>query len=115
MIRALAQVSAWVGTHEKVFVLGPTGVGKSIVACALAQKACRDGYSALYRQAEPSNGDSGRFRPNAIVFATFHASVNNSRTTVNCPWLPLAPWPPGPFWPHSCSRRFFLAEEAVGR
>jgi DNA replication protein DnaC len=27
---------------------GCTGVGKSFVACALAQKACRDGYSALY-------------------------------------------------------------------
>jgi DNA replication protein DnaC len=29
-------------------ILGPTGVGKSFLACALAQKACRDGYSALY-------------------------------------------------------------------
>src|SRR5277367_4393907 len=48
VIRALVQESAWVGTHENVFVLGPTGVGKSFVACALAQKACRDGYSALY-------------------------------------------------------------------
>ena len=43
VIRALVQESAWVGTHENVFVLGPTGVGKSFVACALAQKACRDG------------------------------------------------------------------------
>jgi hypothetical protein len=32
--------------------LGPTGVGKSFVACALAQKACRDGYSALYTRAQ---------------------------------------------------------------
>src|SRR5258708_10198773 len=48
VIRALVQESAWVGTHENVFVLGPTGVGKSFVACALHQKACRDGYSALY-------------------------------------------------------------------
>jgi DNA replication protein DnaC len=31
---------------------GPTGVGKSFVACALAQKACRDGYSALYARAQ---------------------------------------------------------------
>src|SRR6204780_2429826 len=51
VIRALVQESAWVGTHENVFVLGPTGVGKSFVACALAQKACRDGYSALYMRA----------------------------------------------------------------
>jgi DNA replication protein DnaC len=45
---SLTQQSAWVGTHENIFVLGPTGVGKSFVACALAQKACRDGYAALY-------------------------------------------------------------------
>ena len=43
VIRSLTQESAWVGTHENIFVLGPTGVGKSFVACALAQKACRDG------------------------------------------------------------------------
>jgi DNA replication protein DnaC len=32
-------------------VTGPTGVGKSFIACALAQKACRDGYSAFYTRA----------------------------------------------------------------
>jgi len=52
VIRALAQESAWVGKHENIFVLGPTGVGKSFVASALAQKACRDGYSALYTRAQ---------------------------------------------------------------
>jgi DNA replication protein DnaC len=51
VIRALAQKSAWVQNHEHIFVLGPTGVGKSFVACALAQKACRDGYSALFTRA----------------------------------------------------------------
>jgi DNA replication protein DnaC len=51
VIRALAQKSAWVMNHENIFVLGPTGVGRSFVACALAQKACRDGYSALYTRA----------------------------------------------------------------
>src|SRR5258707_14157391 len=51
VIRALAQKSAWVVNHENIFVLGPTGVGKSFVACALAQKACRDGYSAFYTRA----------------------------------------------------------------
>jgi DNA replication protein DnaC len=51
VIRALTQESGWVRNHENVFVLGPTGVGKSFVASALAQKACRDGYSALYTRA----------------------------------------------------------------
>src|SRR5580692_5786153 len=51
VIRALVQQSAWVRNHEHVFILGPTGVGKSFLACALAQKACRDGYSAFYTRA----------------------------------------------------------------
>ncbi len=51
VIRGLAQESGWVRNHEHVFILGPTGVGKSFLACALAQKACRDGYSALYVRA----------------------------------------------------------------
>lgn len=41
----------WVAKHENVFVCGPTGVGKSYLACALAHKACRDGYSAFYTRA----------------------------------------------------------------
>ena len=57
VIRALAQKSAWVANHENVFVLGPTGVGKSFVACALGQKACRDGYSALYTRAAALSRD----------------------------------------------------------
>jgi DNA replication protein DnaC len=44
----LTQESGWVKNHENIFVLGPTGVGKSFIASALAQKACRDGYSAFY-------------------------------------------------------------------
>ena len=52
VIRALAQESRWVPKHENIFVLGPTGVGKSFVAWALAQKACRDGYSVFYARAQ---------------------------------------------------------------
>ena len=51
VVRALAQDSAWVRNHENIFVIGPTGVGKSFIASALAQKACRDGYSVLYLRA----------------------------------------------------------------
>jgi DNA replication protein DnaC len=54
VIRALTQESAWVRNHENIFVLGPTGVGKSFVASALAHKACRDGYSAWYTRAVSS-------------------------------------------------------------
>lgn len=41
----------WVEEHHNVLITGKTGVGKSYVACALAQQACRRGYRALYRRA----------------------------------------------------------------
>jgi DNA replication protein DnaC len=43
----LAQ-GAWIKAHQNVIIIGPTGVGKTYLACALAHKACREGYSALY-------------------------------------------------------------------
>jgi DNA replication protein DnaC len=41
---------AWIGARANVIVTGATGTGKSYVACALAQQACRNGYRALYRR-----------------------------------------------------------------
>jgi DNA replication protein DnaC len=38
----------WIAEHRGLLVTGPCGVGKSWLACALAQKACRDGYSVHY-------------------------------------------------------------------
>jgi DNA replication protein DnaC len=39
---------AWIKEHHNVIIIGPTGVGKTYLACALAHKACREGYGALY-------------------------------------------------------------------
>ncbi len=38
----------WIDQHLNCLITGPTGVGKSYVAIALAHKACREGYSARY-------------------------------------------------------------------
>lgn len=40
----------WVSAGHSVLVTGPTGAGKSWLACALAQYACRRGYSATYQR-----------------------------------------------------------------
>jgi len=41
----------WVSRHHNVVLCGPTGVGKSFIACALAQAAIRSGHSAYYVRA----------------------------------------------------------------
>jgi len=41
----------WVGAHQNVLIVGPTGVGKTYLACALAQAALRRGRTALYLRA----------------------------------------------------------------
>lgn len=51
LLRGLLTDSDWVRRHQNLFLLGPTGIGKSFLAVALAQKACRDGFSALYTRA----------------------------------------------------------------
>lgn len=40
----------WVKEHENILILGPTGAGKTWLACALAQKACREGHTVLYHR-----------------------------------------------------------------
>jgi DNA replication protein DnaC len=52
--RALFQTlatSQWVREHQHLAITGPTGTGKSWLACALGHRACRDGFSVLYKRA----------------------------------------------------------------
>lgn len=56
--------SQWIGYHQNVIVTGPTGTGKTFLACALGNKACRDGHrvryyvaSKLFRQLSAAHAD----------------------------------------------------------
>ena len=50
-VMAELATARWVAHHHNVVLTGPTGVGKSWVACALAHSAIRAGHSALYVRA----------------------------------------------------------------
>ena len=47
LIQSLASCR-WAKEHLNILITGPTGVGKTWLACALAHKACREGYTAHY-------------------------------------------------------------------
>ena len=47
LIQSLA-ACRWVQEHLNILITGPTGVGKTWLACALAQKVCREGYTVQY-------------------------------------------------------------------
>lgn len=65
----------WIREHHNVLITGSTGVGKSYLACALAHKACREGYRAVYTRASHLFDDlalgraDGRYRKLLAAYA----------------------------------------------
>jgi DNA replication protein DnaC len=58
--RALFQAltaGKWIDQAQNLIIEGPAGLGKSWLACALGQKACRDNRSVLYHRVPPMFGD----------------------------------------------------------
>ena len=58
----------WVEAHQNVIFSGPTGVGKSYLACALGQKACREGHSVVYRRASRLYDELAQARADGTYF-----------------------------------------------
>ncbi|HSB52833.1 MAG TPA: IS21-like element helper ATPase IstB [Gemmatimonadales bacterium] len=50
LIRSLV-AGQWIAQHQNLICLGPTGTGKTFLACALARQACRQGYTVRYVRA----------------------------------------------------------------
>jgi DNA replication protein DnaC len=62
VMRSLAGCD-WVRERHNVVITGPSGIGKTFLCCALLEKACREGFSALYLSAEKF------FRSLAVAYA----------------------------------------------
>ena len=58
----------WIEAHQNVIFSGPTGVGKSYLACALGQKACRERYSVVYRRASRLYDELAQARADGTYF-----------------------------------------------
>ena len=56
LVQLLGQ-GQWIKEHLNVLITGPCGVGKSFIACALAHRACLQGYTSLYLRAPRLFGD----------------------------------------------------------
>jgi DNA replication protein DnaC len=59
----------WITAHRNVLIAGPTGVGKSFIACALGNAAARAGYTVVYMRAprlfetlQQSRGDGSHLK-----------------------------------------------------
>ena len=52
----------WIRNRRNCLITGPTGVGKTYLGCALAQKACREGFSACYARVGRLLGEFGAAR-----------------------------------------------------
>ena len=75
----------WVSSGHSVLITGPTGAGKSWLGCALAQYACRRGYSALYQRV-PRLQEELRIRHGSGTFGKWLLQVAKTDVLVLDDW-----------------------------
>jgi len=96
LLRSWTQNSAWVAEHQNIFLLGPCGVGKSWLACALGEKAFRDGFplssSALPECFATWPGPAPLAASERRDFLEICEDRYQTRSTILTSQLPVAKW-----------------------
>lgn len=82
----------WVRDHLNIVISGATGTGKTYLACAFAQHACRNGHRALYRRAPRLYDELGLARADG-TYARALARIAKVEVLVIDDWglVPLKP------------------------
>jgi DNA replication protein DnaC len=75
----------WVQSGHSVLITGPTGAGKSWLACALAQYACRRGHSVYYQRV-PRIGEELRIRHGNATFGKWLIQLAKTDVLVLDDW-----------------------------
>lgn len=88
--RALFQslaTSQWLREHHHVALTGPTGTGKSWLACALGHRACRDGFLVLSKRAPRLFADLAQARGEGRI-ARLMATMERTQLLILDDWGP---------------------------
>jgi DNA replication protein DnaC len=80
----------WLKAKRNAIVTGPTGIGKSFIACALAHKACAEGFSARYYRTPRLLAELGVARAQGTL-RTKLASLTRADLLVLDDWLLVPP------------------------
>jgi DNA replication protein DnaC len=78
-------VGEWIDAHDNLILCGPTGVGKSWLACALGHKACRDNRSVLYQRVPKLFADLALARGDGR-YARIMRSLNGAQLLILDDW-----------------------------
>lgn len=78
----------WIRAHQNVILVAPTGLGKSWLACAMVNQACRQGFSACYLRMPKFNEEMWPLHTAAA--ATRNCWRNGQRPTSSS-WM-ISPW-----------------------
>ena len=77
----------WIRDHHHLTIVGPTGTGKSWLACALGHKACRDGFSVVYKRAPRLFADLAQARGEGRI-ARLLTSIERAQLLIIDDWGP---------------------------
>jgi DNA replication protein DnaC len=82
----------WIEEAQNLIIEGPTGVGKSWLACALGQKACRDNRSVLYQRLPKMFADLALARGDGR-YPRLMRAIGGVKLLILDDWG-SSPWPP---------------------